>query len=81
MAEPGKLIDITERAFGFAVRIVKLSKLLHSKSRVARPIIDQLLRAGTSIGANLEEGVAAQSTSDFLHKNSIALKEARETNY
>lgn len=80
-ADSGKLRDITQRAFSFAVRIVKLAKLLHSESNVARPVIDQLLRAGTSIGANLEEAVAGQSTSDFLHKNSIALKEARETNY
>lgn len=44
MADSGKLTDITERAFAFAVRIVKFSKLLHAESRVARPIIDQLLR-------------------------------------
>ena len=81
MVDSSELVDITERAFTFAVRIVKLAKLLDTESRVARPIVDQLLRAGTSIGANLEEAVAGQSTSDFLHKNAIALKESRETNY
>ncbi|MET0752778.1 MAG: four helix bundle protein, partial [Pyrinomonadaceae bacterium] len=39
------------------------------------------LDAGTSVGANLEEAKAAQSTADFIHKNSISLKEARESNY
>ena len=43
--------------------------------------INQLLYAATSVGANLEEAVAGQSKADFIHKNAIALKEARETNY
>ncbi len=41
----------------------------------------QLLRSGTSVGANVEEAQAGQSRSDFVHKMAIALKEARETNY
>jgi len=48
---------------------------------VRRTISNQLLRAGTSIGANVEEGQAAQSEADFLTKMSIACKEARETLY
>ena len=44
-------------------------------------ISKQLLRSGTSIGANIEEATAAQSKKDFLHKMSIASKEARETSY
>jgi four helix bundle protein len=52
------------------------------KQKISSPSIrNQLLRAGTSIGANLEEAVASESRRDFIHKNSIALKEARETDY
>jgi four helix bundle protein len=74
-------IDIRERAFEFAVRIVKLCKYLEKNSHVSRNVISQLLNAGTSVGANLEEAKAGQSTADFIHKNAIALKEARESNY
>jgi four helix bundle protein len=76
-----KIADIRERAFAFAVRIVKLCKFLEKNSNVSRNLIGQLLDAGTSVGANLEEAKAAQSTADFIHKNSISLKEARESNY
>ena len=83
MADVGqeKAIDIRERAFQFAVRVVKLCKYLEKNSEVSRNVISQLLRAGTSVGANLEEAKAGQSTADFIHKNAIALKEARESNY
>ena len=74
-------IDIRERAFQFAVRVVNLCKYLEKNSEVSRNVISQLLRAGTSVGANLEEAKAGQSTADFIHKNAIALKEARESNY
>ena len=74
-------VDITARAFEFAVRIVNLCKFLEKHSTVSRNVINQLLDAGTSVGANLEEAVAAQSRADFIHKNAIALKEARESNY
>lgn len=76
-----KIVDIRERTFAFAVRIVKLCKFLENKSDVSKSLINQFLRAGTSIGANLEEAVAGQSKSDFIHKNSISLKEARESNF
>jgi four helix bundle protein len=76
-----KLVDITERAFAFAVRIVNLCKFLEKNSPVSKNLINQLLDAGTSVGANLEEAVARQSKADFIHKNAIALKEARESNY
>src|SRR5437660_8143981 len=46
-----------------------------------RVLDNQLLDAGKSVGANLEEAKAGQSRADFIHKNSISLKEARETNY
>ncbi len=63
------------------MRIVKLCKYLEKSSDVGKSVILQLLDAGTSVGANLEEAVAGQSKADFVHKNSISLKEARESNY
>jgi len=76
-----KISDIRERTFAFAVRIVKLCRFLENNSDVSRTLIGQLLDAGTSVGANLEEAFAGQSRADFIHKNSISLKEARESNY
>lgn len=73
--------DVTKRAFEFAVRVVKLCRYLEKESDVSRTVCNQLLDAGTSVGANLEEAVAGQSRADFIHKNSIALKEARESNF
>lgn len=76
-----RAVDITERSFDFSVRIVKLCRYLDEQSGVSRTLSRQLLRSGTSIGANLEEGRGAQSEADYLTKCSIALKEARETHY
>jgi len=73
--------DIKERAFKFAVRIIKLCRHLDKKPGVPRTLSSQLLKAGTSIGANVEEAQAGQSRADFISKNSIALKEARECHY
>lgn len=72
---------ITERTFEFAVRIVKLCQVLSRVAGVNQPLIKQLIRSGTSIGANVEEAQAAQSRADFIHKMQIALKELRETRY
>ena len=79
--EEDKIFNIRERTFAFAVRIVKLCQYLEKNSGVSKNLIGQLLNAGTSIGANLEEATAGQSRADFAHKNSISLKEGRETNY
>src|SRR6266699_82144 len=76
-----KMEPIQERSFEFACRIVRLTEHLHRKSFAARVISRQLLNAGTSVGANLEEATAAQSKPDFISKCSIAAKEARETRY
>jgi four helix bundle protein len=76
-----KTDQIREKSFLFAVHIVKLCKYLEKNSDIARSVINQLLVAGTSVGANLEEAVAGQSRADFIHKNAISLKEARESNY
>lgn len=71
---------IEEKSFAFAVRIVNLYKHL-SKSKKEYVLSKQLLRSGTSIGANVAEAEQAQSTADFVSKMSIALKEAAETKY
>lgn len=73
--------DLPERTFQFAQRVVKLCQFLDEKPGVPRTLANQLLRSGTSIGANVEEGQAAQSEADFISKYSIACKEARETHY
>jgi four helix bundle protein len=74
-------VDIKDRTFAFAVAIVRICQELDDKSATYRRLADQLLRSGTSIGANIEEAQAGQSVADFLSKCSIALKEARETIY
>lgn len=77
----GKPQDISERAFAFAVRVVKLCQALEKRKGVPKTLANQLLRSGTSIGANLEESKGGQSRADYLTKVSISLKEARETRY
>lgn len=76
-----KKVDIQERSFEFACRIVNLHKAVAKRSGTERMISRQLLRSGTSVGSNLEEAHAAESRADFSSKCSIALKEARETKY
>lgn len=73
--------DIQERAFEFAAAIVDLVDVVVTRGVSAREIGRQLLRAATSVGANLEEADAAQSRPDFISKCGIALKEARESHY
>ncbi|RNC83986.1 MAG: four helix bundle protein [Balneola sp.] len=68
------------KTYDFAVRTVGLYNHL-CKTRRNFEIAKQVLRSGTSIGANSEEAVGAQSKKDFIHKLSIAYKEARETKY
>lgn len=70
---------ILELSFEFAITIIELYKQLLSKKEFI--LSKQLLRSGTSIGANVEEAIAAQSRKDFISKMSIASKEARETRY
>ena len=72
---------ITERTFAFAVRIIRLCQYLEKQGRVSRTLANQLLRSGTSIGANTEEAQAGQSKADFIAKMSISRKESRETLY
>ncbi|MBQ9336669.1 MAG: four helix bundle protein [Lentisphaeria bacterium] len=69
-----------EKSFDFALRIVKLYQHLSDKKKEF-VLSKQILRSGTSIGANLEEAHGVQSDFDFQSKISIAYKEARETSY
>ena len=71
---------IETKSFAFAVRIVNLYKHLN-ETKKEFVLSNQLLRSGTSIGANVAEAEQAQSTPDFVSKMSIALKEASETKY
>lgn len=70
---------ILEKSFVFALQIIELYKKLIAEQEFV--ISKQLLRSGTSIGANIEEATAAISKRDFIAKMSISSKEARETRY
>lgn len=70
---------ILEKSYAFALEVMDLAKAIRDKKEY--DLASQLWRAGTSIGANVEEAQAAQSRADFRSKMSIAAKEARETHY
>ncbi len=70
---------IIKKSYDFALEIVKLYKFLAEQKEYV--LSKQMLRSGTSIGANVHEAVAAESKKDFIHKLGIAVKEARETLY
>ena len=74
-------VDLPARTFEYARRVVTLCHVMDQKPGVSRTLANQLLRSGTAIGANVEEGQAAQSRADFRSKLFIACKEARETHY
>lgn len=63
----------------FSVRIYHLNEYLIQQKKYS--LADQVFRSGTSIGANVSEAIRAESDADFVHKNSIAMKEAEETLY
>lgn len=71
---------ILEKSYAFSLRIVKMYKFLTNEQREFI-LAKQVLRSGTSIGANINEAQSAESKSDFIHKMGIALKELRETRY
>lgn len=73
--------DIQDRSFLFACRIADFCKPLFGPPTVLRELSRQLIRSGTSIGANLEEAEAGQTKPDFRTKVSISRKEAREARY
>jgi four helix bundle protein len=72
--------DIKDRTFRFALSIISVAETLPD-TRSATVVAKQLVRAGTSVGANVEEAVAAHSRDDFIYRLNVALREARETNY
>ena len=71
---------LSTKSYAFALRIVKLYRHMADERR-EYVLSKQVLRSGTSIGANIEESIHAQSKVDFIHKLSIGQKEASETNY
>lgn len=71
---------IRHKSFEFSVRIVNLFKILYYE-RNEKILSKQLLRSGTSIGANIEEGIAAFSKKEFIYKLQISYKEANESFY
>ena len=70
---------IVKKSYAFALEVIALYKLLIEKKEFV--MSKQILRSGTSIGANIHEAVASESKKDFIHKLSIAVKESRETSY
>ena len=71
---------VVEKSKSFALRIIKLYKYLNTNHKIC-VISTQILKSGTSIGANVKEAIRAQSKPDFYAKLNIALKEASETEY
>ncbi len=80
MPEP-KPRDLCRRTFLFACEIVRLCRVISKEPGVPRQMAYQLLRAGTSVGANAEEAKSAYSRRDFASKTSLVLREARESSY
>lgn len=70
---------IVDKSFQFAIEVVEFCDLLYDKKKYI--IGQQLLKSGTSIGANVREAQNAESKADFIHKMKIAAKEANETEY
>lgn len=70
---------IVKKSYSFALDIISVYKILVEKKEYV--LSKQLLRSGTSIGANIHEAVASESKKDFIHKLGIAVKESRETSY
>ena len=75
-----KKIDIYDRCEAFSCRVLEMLDEVTEEFRT-RPIISQMIRSATSVAANMMEASEAQSDKDFIHKLSIALKEAKETLY
>lgn len=76
----GKDNIIIKKSYSFALEVIKIYKLLVNDKK-EYVLSKQMLRSGTSVGANIHEAVASESKRDFVHKLGIAVKEARETNY
>lgn len=77
---PANPRDIQERTFEFGVEVIRLVNRL-PRTIAGNAVGQQLIRAGTAVGANMQEADAAESKKDFIHKTAIALKEAQEAHY
>ena len=75
-----KVYDLEERTALFGEQIIDFAKIL-PKDRITNVLVDQLVRSGTSIGANYEEADGAESKKDFRHKIAICKKESKETKH
>lgn len=73
--------NLQRRTFHFASRIIRLCRVLSSSPGISRQLGAQLVRSGTSVGANYEEAKAAHTRREFACKMSLVLREARETHY
>jgi len=80
MTKEGKVFDLEERTAKFAEAVIQFCQKV-KETTITKPIISQLIRAATSIGANYCEADDSDSKKDFRHKISICKKEARETKH
>lgn len=76
----GQRKDILDRTFKFGIRVIKMGNSL-PRTPAGYALASQLIRSGTSIGANIQEAQSAISKKDFIHCVQISLKEARETKF
>ena len=74
------MVDINRRSFDFSVKIIKLLNSFPN-TLAHKTVANQLVRSGTSVGANIEEAIGGYTRADFLHGINIAKKEARESRY
>lgn len=72
---------LKQKSFKFSIRIAKFYKILLQRDKSYDPLYKQILRSGTSLGANISEAQSAPSKKDFINKLVISLKESRETDY
>ncbi len=80
MVKPGRQFDLEERTASFGEAVVRFAGTIH-ETAVTRPLVSQLVRAATSVGANYCEANDAESKLDFRHKVGICRKESRETGH
>jgi four helix bundle protein len=80
MVKPGRQFDLEERTASFGEAVIRFAQTIR-ETAVTRPLVNQLVRAATSIGANYCEANDAESKADFRHKIAICRKESRETGH
>jgi four helix bundle protein len=80
MVKPGRQFDLEERTASFGEAVIRFAQTIR-ETAVTRPLVNQLVRAATSVGANYCEANDAESKTDFRHKIGICRKESRETGH